>query len=323
MGTARLSSEAWEMKKRHALCALPFFIIFNNMKRYSLKSQLLIILLAVIITSCSDEYVEPHTSDAIINPGFVRFDEPVIPIIDPSNPTSGAFTNKLIDPGNSVASFEIFATLVTSDSTYLRRSIKVIDEFPHDLSISFQDVIDAFNGGITAEDISFGDELFITSEATDQAGNRYTTEDFSQDLLKEGQRQAFDYRLLFTCLFNLEDALGEYLIVLDPFNASLDYDRPIEAVAGPDGNSIIFLDLFSNPEKYDVEVTIDDIYTGEATIDRQLSWNCENYGCSFGLFDILGTGNVYSCEGRVELFVTYTTSRTSFGFYPLHLEKIE
>lgn len=294
------------------------------MKISSLINGIGILASTFVIVACENDYVPPHTSKNVLYSPFIRFDEPVVPIVDPTDPTSGAFSNILIDPGNSVESFEIFVSIVKEREREVlqRRSLKVIDEFPHELTITAQDVFEAYNGAVTYDDLTKGNKLLITSRATDASGKRFTTNEFNEDLLNIGQRQALDYTLLLTCPFELEEAVGQYLIETDGIGVSLDYNRPIEAIAGPEGNSIIFLNLYSHPEMYDIEVEVD-LVTGEAIIYSQVAWLSNNFGAAFGEIRMYGDGYFFTCEGRVDLHARHSGAAADFGGYDLVLKKIE
>ena len=211
-------------------------------------------------------------------------------------------------------------SLQKPDSVYDTVALRVISSFPNSLSINAQDVIDAYGGAFDFTEFDAGDRLNIVSTTTNAQGTTFTTDDFTGDLSNPGQRQAFDYTVFFSCPFVRDDALGNYLITNDPFVTSLDYSRPIEAIAGAGDTEVVFLKLFSHPEMYDVAVSVD-AATGVATVEKQEAWNCDNFGCAFGVGSVEGTGFFFSCTGFLTVDLENTVAAGSFGTFNLVVER--
>ena len=292
--------------------------------RISLLSRFLMLPFFVFMfMRCDGDYVPAYESNEVDVAPFVRFDEPVIPIIDIYDPNSKGFTNRLIDPGGGVETFEIWITFQKRDSTYRTVSMVTIDDFPYELSIGPDDVIEAYNGMLTEEDIDFGDQLIITSTSTNENGREFTSNDFNNDLSDGYEQQAFDYTLVFGCPFNVNDVFGEYYVYDESeLFISLDPGRPIKLVAGEEENSFIFLNMFSHPEKYDIEIKIDDL-TGRVTVPRQLAVNTDNIGLGFGELGMVGSGNFYTCIGILNLTVQPTSQTLDAGITNITITKID
>lgn len=120
--------------------------------------------------------------------------------------------------------------------------------------------------------------------------------------------------------FSRRIAIGTYKLVLDQFGASVDPNGPIQVIASDTlENGVIFKDMFGHG--YDVLVSADPI-TAEATVIKQVAWDCDNLGCAFGIGQIEGNGSYYckSDSCTLSLDLEFTVEAGSFG---THTEKFE
>jgi len=272
---------------------------------------ILFISLGLLVWSCSSDYELPHNT--VPKGAFVKFDEQRNQNVDVTNDAS-AFDATISDPHGNITSLALNACLVTADTTLGPVLLQTITSFPADVNISVADVNAAF-GTFEA-----GNEVQIKASATRSDGAVFTPDDVSGDLLNPGQAQAMSYSFFGLCPWVQADAVGQYLIVTDGFEASLDPAALIECIAGPGDNQVTFIDLFRHPEMYDVVVTVD-MVSDVATIEKQEAWNCDNFGCPYGVGSIEGEGLFFSCSGLMTVSVDHTVAAGSFGINPLALQK--
>ncbi len=277
-------------------------------------------VLPLFVLSCESDFAPPH--DITGKGGFVRFDAELSDInttIDLGDP-SGVFSAPLTAPGGNVRSYEINFTLVQpgkgSSGPF---TLKTLTDFPTTLTIAPQEVATA--AGVDLADLGGGDRIDIEASVTNEDGITFTSDDFTGDLFNPGQRQAMQYSVFFFCPFDVQEAVGEYLIVRDDFGTTLDPDRLITAQAGPGENEITFINLFSHPEEYDVTVRVDDPSTAVARVDKQAAWHCDNFGCPYGEGRVEGGGLFFSCSGFLTLDLQNTVDAGSFGTFRLEMLK--
>lgn len=267
--------------------------------------------MGLLMWSCSSDYVLPHNS--VEKGAFIKFDEERNQNVDVTDDGS-AFDATVSDPHGNVTSYDLFASLVTSDSTYAPVKMKTITSFPADVVITVGEVKSAF-GFFEA-----GNEVQITAEATRDDGAVFKTENLSGDLLNPGQAQAMSFSFFGLCPWVQADAVGQYLIVNDGFAGSLDPTALIECVAGPGDNEVTFIDLMRHPEAYDVTVSVDAV-SDVVTIAQQPGWNSENFGLPYGPGTLDGEGLFFSCSGLMTVNVNWRVAAGSFGNFPLALQK--
>lgn len=154
-------------------------------------------------------------------------------------------------------------------------------------------------------------------------GTSFETLNIAVGILNSAASTSFTSQMAFAvaCPFVASEATsGNYLIVTDDFETTIDPERPIEIVAGPGENQVTFINLFSHPEGYDVTVTVDPA-TGAATVAKQEAWHCNNFGCAFGVGSVQGSGFFFSCSGFLTLDLTHTVDAGSFGTFKLELQR--
>ena len=196
--------------------------------------------------------------------------------------------------------------------------------------------------GITVEEMAAGDQITIRNITTLEDGRIYpdpnvvtgiNIDEVTGDTatleivnnvssgIANAATASFTSQLVYfiACPFNADDAVGEYLITRDDFVTSLDYDTPIQAEK-VDETTIRFVNLFMHPEMFDVDVVVD-LASGQATVERQAAWHCDNFGCAFGEGRVDGGGFFLSCVGFVTLDLTHTVDAGSFGTFKLELQK--
>ncbi len=283
----------------------------------SMNKSIIIFFVGLLVISCESDFAPPH--DNVPFGGFVRFEESIasgtIDIADPS----AKFEATLVAPSANVSNYELAVTVVKADTTIGPAMLKSVTSFPSALEILPSEIASAVNMQVT--DLKPGDRIDLAATVTRLDGQEFTASDFTGDLLNPGQRQAMQFSIFLVCAFNASDAVGQYLIVTDPFVTSLDFERPIEAVAGPGENQITFINMFSHPEAYDIVVTVDDPAAGSASVSKQPAWHCDNFGCPWGEGRVEGAGLFFSCTGFLTLDLTHTVDAGSFGTFKMELQK--
>jgi len=161
-----------------------------------------------------------------------------------------------------------------------------------------------------------------TFDPNDLAGNTFVNGNTEANLYSSGYGNAMDFTISLACPFVPAEAVGMYLITNDPFETSLDYDSPIEAVLNADETGIIFKDLFKHPEGYDVEFIFSDPALGAVTISPQPAWHCDNFGCPYGEGRVDGEGSYFTCIGLVNVNLWHRVDLGSFGNFNLRLQKM-
>ncbi|MDH3648747.1 MAG: hypothetical protein OEQ53_03645 [Saprospiraceae bacterium] len=287
------------------------------MKSINKDKVVTLILTGLLILSCDSDFAPPHEN--VPFGGFVRFEESIssgtIDIADPS----AKFEATLVAPSNNISNYELTALVVKADTSIGPVTLKNVTSFPSTLEILPSEIAAAVN--MQVSDLDPGDRIDLFANVTRSDGQVFTANDFTGDLLNPGQRQAMQFSIFLVCAFNASDAVGNYLIVTDPFVTSLDFERPIEAKAGPGEDQITFINMFSHPEGYDIVVTVTDPPSGAASVSKQPAWHCDNFGCPFGEGRVEGTGLFFSCTGFLTLDLTHTVDAGSFGSFKMELQK--
>lgn len=176
-------------------------------------------------------------------------------------------------------------------------------------------------GGITFLD--GGDSFQFTASAKLKDGRVFDGNNSAPSITVANAASFTQSFVVFVaCPFVEAQAVGNYKITRDDFGAFLDPNHIVEVVAGPGPNQVTLKDLFGHPEKYDVIVDVT-AAKGDATIKKQVAWNCDNLGCTFGVGSIETNvaGTFFSCTGFLTLNVKHTVALGSFGTFRLELTK--
>ena len=291
------------------------------------KSLLNIIGLLVIafgFISCRDDDKDPWKEFVTPNGAMILLDEVKVPVFDVTALSTATYEGELRDPIGNVASMQLRVSLNGGDLFDLR----TITEFPHSLVVSASDVANAL-GLANVDELSAGDKVTMDNIITRDDGVAFTKEDLADDLFgNPGQRQGFEITTFVSCPFSAAEAAGTYDIVTDPFGTFLGSGTGITAVVGADDTQIIFQDMFSHPNpttggQYDIAVDVV-ASSGEATVEKQEAWHCDNFGCGFGQASVetAGSGNFFfSCTGFLTVNLRHTVSLGSFGIFKMELQK--
>lgn len=277
---------------------------------------LLIIAAGFFAVSCESDYVAPH--DTVETGPFVKFGEITSSSMNPSDPNS-TYSAEIQAPSNNVTSYRVIFDFIGANDTVQDVFLKELTSFPSNLSMSVPEIENA--AGLAPGTIGPGDRIDVNAVTKNAAGEEFTAANLGADLNNPGQRQAFMYSVFFLCPWVQADAVGQYLIVRDDFDSTLDPGRLIDCVAGPEDNEVTFINIFSHPEEYDVTFTVTDADLAQATVNKQAAWHCDNFGCPYGEGSVEGSGLFFSCTGFVTVDLANTVAAGSFGTYRLELQK--
>jgi hypothetical protein len=302
----------------------------------------IVIMIGVLLhTACDDEDKNP-LPNTLGEGAFIKFVSEPSFAVDVSNLASATFTSKIEDPAGNVQKYELFMLATVGGTVQDTVPIKTISSFPSDLNISSSDIAGALD--IDLEDLGPGDAFQFFAHATRTDGTVYSHEapQYSSDkgyngnltsetLISEtGYMNALQFNVLYSCPFNVGDAVGTYRIIVDDFETSVGDDL-FEVNAGPRDNQIIMVSPFDhvNPltgeEDYNVVIDVEPT-SGAASITLQSAWHCDNFGCSYGLGSIETVGSLnfaFSCTGTITLLLQHSVAAGRFGSFRFVAEKVD
>ena len=195
-----------------------------------------IALLGVVATttfSCDPEGpFNIHDNAANLAP-FVSIDMESDDLIDFTNP-SDTYSFTLMAPGNNIASYNLRVTSSSQEDTV---DLLVVNNFPQEVTITFEQIASAF-GGSTA-DFAPGDEITFLGIVTDTDGDVGVFSDLNGDARGEGIMQGLRHRAFIFCPFNAAEAVGTYDVTSLGFGEFFGETNLVrEVVAGPGENQI-------------------------------------------------------------------------------------
>jgi len=280
--------------------------------RKTIKLALFVIIVPILISSCTDE-------DKFKNPvfyrlergGLVRFTDIFTDyLLAGETPQEAVFSEEIYDPNGNLSSFEM--NLVTATDTLL---VQTVTSFPAQFTITGADI-----ELLTGETVSFGDSFTFYNVAVRNDGVRFTPDELVADFennefagntqpnltSQPGYADALSFDLIIACpgIFDPTFAVsGTYTILADNFFGQA--GDPLEVIAGPDANQITLVNLFA--DGFNVVVTFND--DGTATVPKQDAWVSGTYGQA----SVEGGGPVYDCADLIILDLEHTVAAGSFG----------
>ena len=296
------------------------------------------LLVLLVLGSCTDDdRIRIPAVEKAVNMRIQL--DPSTQFIDAANIPNSTLMLHFFTENDDIDKMELQVDYYSSsqDSTYARGTLLTFDQADfgdgvmRDVVITTQEISEVV--GIPVAEMGAGDKITLLNFTTLMDGRTYpdqivvtgpnaqTINNTTPNILNSAATTSFTSQIVvfIACPFEADAAVGEYLITRDDFATTLDPTRPIEAQK-IDDQTIRFVNLFSHPEMYDVDVIVN-LASGAATVAKQPAWHCDNFGCGYGEGRVEGTGFFFSCTGFVTLDLKHTVDLGSFGTFRLEMQK--
>jgi hypothetical protein len=189
------------------------------------------------------------------------------------------------------------------------------------VSLKLSDFVGAV--GLTLEDLAGGDVFTIYNVVSMNDGRKYPDTltlgdkryvNIENSFITSSGTTSYTATLSFPvlCPFVTTEAIGTYSVIVDEFETYLAPGYKPELVAGPGPNQVTFKNLFGHPENYDVIIEVNPT-TDVATVIKQPAWHSANFGLSYGVASVEGSGFFFSCTGFVTLELKHSVAAGTFG----------
>lgn len=287
------------------------------------------------LNSCRDDDKTLFSyGDDILDGAFVHFIEQPPAVVGVTAINELTYGGEIVDPLGNVVNYklEMYASISgTITDTVL---IDNFTSFPVTLNFTAQDFADLL--GITVSDISYGDGFFFLGEVTSDQGVTYSGsapeigDDGSWIPNGRTQIEAFDptngykdgflFDFAIGCpenTFTTESVVGTWLIVNDPFAASL--NESLEIIAGPGETELTLVDFLGHG--FDLIIDVDP-QTSAIVVEGQEAWDSGVFGLPYGIAWVDGDGTAFACAGKMTFYLDhYIPNLGGWGVSIFQIEK--